>query len=482
MTLTRLRPRRDLGSSRSATERFRNTFSPPLASATTTDHPIQQLGDLETPTTSPAPPHGTTEQLHQPRTSNNITVTTFIQTHEAPDPAGALTHLSQLLEACSNSQYKLSAKGYKRGIECLESIKTHYRYDDAAAPTPVNTTPGTDTVSALHAKVDAIPRLIAEGIEQALASRPLSSDRWDPPHPNPVLPPTERTRQLEFTISIDKVDQKHEVRRAAGKEILTRILDASRAATPHHADLVGVNKLPNGNLVVRTTSAEAKDELIDTAPQWLPSFAPGARLATRSFAIVVQSVSTKLDLLTAPQTIADANPLIPGPTAILGTRWLNERTMQRNKKMKAPLVVFLNDDNLADDLIQDTLIIHGEMHAVNKLIPFPQQCFYCQHFGHLSPSCPAKQRNEPPTCARCALPHLTASCQCPQSPKCPDIRTCQHITPKCANCGGEHRSVNHTCPTKMTETKKILNNPKYSSPYFTNRTNTHSHSKGVPRF
>jgi hypothetical protein len=316
-------------------------------------------------------------------------------------------------------------------------------------------------MSTLHAKVDAIPKLIAEGIEQALARHPLTPDRRDSVHPETAPTPAERTRQLEFTISIDRVDQKHKVRRATAKEVITRMHDATNAVTPHHAELAGVHKLPNGNLLVRTMSAEGRDKLLDMASQWLPCFAPRARLATRAFAIVVQSVSTDLDLLAAPQAIADSNPLIPGPTAILGMQWLNERTMQRNKRTKAPLVIFLNDDELADGLIRDTLIIHGEMHVVSKLIPFPQQCYYCQQFGHISPSCPAKQHNDPPTCARCALPHLTASCQCT------DVRFCHHITPKCANCGGEHQSIDRTCPTKMAETQKILNKPKYSTPYFT---------------
>lgn len=57
---------------------------------------------------------------------------------------------------------------------------------------------------------------------------------------------------------------------------------------------------------------------------------------------------------------------------------------------KSPTGNFLNDDELADGLIWDTLIIHGEMHMVSKLIPFPQQCYYCQQFGHISLSCPAK--------------------------------------------------------------------------------------------
>jgi hypothetical protein len=360
-------------------------------------------------------------------------------------------------------------------------IKAHYRYGDTAIPTQTSNAPHAESISTLHAKVDAIPRLIAEGIEQALARHLLTPDRRDPARPETVPTPAERPRQPEFTISIDRVDQKHEVRCATAKEVMTRVHNAVGAATPHHAELAGVYKLPNGNLVVRTASAEGKDKLLDTASQWLPHFAPGARLATRTFAIVVQSASTDLDLLAAPQAIADANPLIPGPSAILGIRWLNERTMQRNKRTRAPLVIFLNNDELADSLIQDTLIIHGEMHAVSKLIPFPQQCFYCQQFGHISPSCPAKQRNDPPTCARCALPHLTASCQCTETPKCTDVRFCRHIMPKCANCGGEHRSIDRTCPTKAAETQKILNKPKYSTPYFTDQANMSPHPAGVLR-
>jgi len=53
---------------------------------------------------------------------------------------------------------------------------------------------------------------------------------------------------------------------------------------------------------------------------------PGARLSTRSYAVAVHSVSTDLDLSATPQIIADDNSLIPGPSSILGTRWLDERT------------------------------------------------------------------------------------------------------------------------------------------------------------
>ena len=178
--------------------------------------------------------------------------------------------------------------------------------------------------------MDAIPTLIAKGIEQALTNHSLLSHQTIPTHaagtPDPTRTATEQPRQLEFTISVDKVDPKHEVKRATGKELLTRICDAFHTTTSHTTDLTAISKLPNGNLVIRTPSEDMKNKLTATAPQWLPRFAPEARLSTRSYVVVVHSVSTDLDLSATPKIIADDNPLKPGSSSILGTRWLNERT------------------------------------------------------------------------------------------------------------------------------------------------------------
>ena len=168
MTLPCLRPHRALGSSQLATNGFRNTFSPPLISTGTKSPPEQLQGGPDMPTTPPAPSQETAEHFPQLGTGDNITVMTFLWMHKAPDPANTLAHLSQLLEACSNSQYKLSAKGYKRGIGCLNMIKAHYCYDIAATLAQASDAPQMGSIPAPHAKVDAIPKLIAEGIEQVL--------------------------------------------------------------------------------------------------------------------------------------------------------------------------------------------------------------------------------------------------------------------------------------------------------------------------
>jgi hypothetical protein len=144
---------------------------------------------------------------------------------------------------------------------------------------------------------------------------------------------------------MDKTDPKHVTRCATSKELLTHVSDAYHAATTHTINPIGISKLPNGNLIIQVTSEAKKDKLIDATLQWLPRFAPGARLSTQSYAIVVQSVLTDLNLSSASAAIADANPLIPDSAAILGVQWLNDRTGCQPKKLRPHLWSFSTTTN-----------------------------------------------------------------------------------------------------------------------------------------
>ena len=78
---------------------------------------------------------------------------------------------------------------------------------------------------------------------------------------------------------------------------------------------------------------------------------------------------------------------------------------------------------------------------------FVSQCYHCQGFQHFANTCPEK--NNPPTCGRCSLSHLT--------------KDCSRNTEKCVNCVkmGSRKNINHcsfsnTCPQLIHEQNIIM--------------------------
>ncbi|KAJ6617934.1 hypothetical protein B0H10DRAFT_1767803, partial [Mycena sp. CBHHK59/15] len=81
--------------------------------------------------------------------------------------------------------------------------------------------------------------------------------------------------------------------------------------------------------------------------------------------------------------------------------------------------------------------------------PPPLQCFHCQVYGHMAKACSDSKDPATIKCARCAGSHATRDCECPNTPRCANTRTCTHIMVKCANCGGPHKSFANSCPVKV---------------------------------
>jgi hypothetical protein len=86
-----------------------------------------------------------------------------------------------------------------------------------------------------------------------------------------------------------------------------------------------------------------------------------------------------------------------------------------------------------------------------RIVPYepmnkPLQCYNCQEFSHGASHC--RRRT---TCLHCAGEHSHKHCPT----KCTGDG-CKHCC--CANCGGPHPSISHSCPKRPSD--KTKNRPK----------------------
>lgn len=299
----------------------------------------------------------------------------------------------------------------------------------------------------------------------SFAATAVSLPKARAPIPSHAIP-QDHHRDLEVTIALDKTPHSHAIRSTPPSELkaqVEQVLKQGGAKVAVH----GVRRLATGNIAVRLLNRQDKTSLLAMQPNWLTSLAPGARLTTRTYAVVAHYVSTDFNLEEGAQIIHRSNAnLVPRPDLITKVEWLNKRPTKHDTKKRSSLVIYVSDEQTADNLIYHGISVNGELCHSTKFIPFASQCFFCQKFGHISTACPRKNENGKASCARCAGPHLTKSCACPNKTQCTDLRTCTHIPIRCANCNGNHKAFDHLCRVKQAEVERIHSDPQYTYAYF----------------
>ena len=138
------------------------------------------------------------------------------------------------------------------------------------------------------------------------------------------------------------------------------------------------------------------------------------------------------------KSISEANKgFIPG-LQITSIEWLIPEWV--DKKGYGTLLVNFTSPEHANAAIREQLFISNIVHACEfyERKARPQQCFYCQQYGHSREDCPAST----PACAHCAGNHEIADCT---------IKNQSGVrTSRCAVCRGGHRSFDKTCPVRQS--------------------------------
>ena len=127
--------------------------------------------------------------------------------------------------------------------------------------------------------------------------------------------------------------------------------------------------------------------------------------------------------------------------------WANPKNLTPDNgppKVNSSIIIYLADPIKVNNIICFGLPFRATQHPAEKSQCSLIQCHNCQHFRHTAVQC-----SSPPACGRCAAPHATTDCRCPETPPCEDYRQCNHIALSCALCRSNHHASYCDCPSQL---------------------------------
>lgn len=236
-------------------------------------------------------------------------------------------------------------------------------------------------------------------------------------------------------------------------EILQRVVQKIRGA-----GVVGIRKLPSGDIMVQTKEQEGKVTL-GKGSVWVESIAPSARTIPDLYPVMVQGVLLKnVDTIKQKEAIKlleDQNRTLHPGLAIQRVAW--PRGIHRTGKHRSSLIVFVSNPGRANQLIQKGFAEGGEVKDVVRYVVGCGivQCFKCCRYGHIAKYCRLE-----PQCGYCSKEHETR--ECPKGP----------LNFKwCANCKAfptgqrskDHVAWDYSCSVRKEQRhmlqQKLLNAP-----------------------
>lgn len=284
-------------------------------------------------------------------------------------------------------------------------------------------------------------------------------------HANDVvlaLPALSKARERDVVVSLSSVPRTDAVHSRSEGEIMAAVEAAVSHSLPKGAPAVhGVSKLKNGDVRIRATTDEAKSALAANQNLWLPAVADGAQVKRDLYELEVRGVPTTFDpaAVGAPLAIFSSNSTVfPSLSSIVALKW--KLDLAHTPKPASSLLLTVDGLDIVRDASYNGLSINGHVCDVSPHLPKPQQCYYCQAWGHTINNCARKNSKDTISCARCAGPHALRDCSCPVTPACSSARSCPHIVVKCANCGGAHRSLSVDCPVRQRAVAEVARLPK----------------------
>jgi hypothetical protein len=143
-------------------------------------------------------------------------------------------------------------------------------------------------------------------------------------------------------------------------------------------------------------------------------------------------------------SIEDQNAEVILPYMLSHVAWLNSAEMH-NKSRYGPLLLCFKSKEVANKIIDSSIVLNKALCQVSIYIPRPSQCFWCQNWGHRAMECTREA-----TCGKCASEHNTSDHKCNHSGDCSPGTKCKIDLNKCSNCGGKHPSWLCSCPTAKT--------------------------------
>lgn len=214
-----------------------------------------------------------------------------------------------------------------------------------------------------------------------------------------------------------------------------------------------ISRHPSKDLIIMLHSKEDANKLRSTAQRWVPQLSPLLSLRTTLYPVICHRIPTDFDP-TTPEAIAELKASAAGQLdSLVKAVWACPKKVHPEhgpSKTTSSIIIYTADPVQANNIIRNGLPFRATQHAAEKSRRSLIQCHNCQRFGHTAVRC-----SSPPACSRCAAHHVTTACTCPETPPCPDHRTCTHVTLQCALCGQEHRASFRDCPSRLNAINKL---------------------------
>jgi len=285
------------------------------------------------------------------------------------------------------------------------------------------------------------------------------------PHPNQARkavyldsspPPTmaDNAKAKQMTVRFDD----EEIRKAFAGSTSTQLVHTFRNdACPAAASIVAARRTTRGDIILNTTTVEARQEL-EEATEWAKSVNPSARILRQTCLIGVHGMRKDAvddsNQASAIEILKRDNAGLHPGLKLVSVRWprfASEPDQYGREKRYSLLVIEVAGPDTANRLIAEGLLESSQIHHCETWIRSadPKQCYNCQQYGHMCAACTNETK-----CGSCAGSHQTRE------------HSAHHQKEaKCAVCGGKHISRSKECSIRQKEIhrmqQKIQGKPKW---------------------
>ena len=211
----------------------------------------------------------------------------------------------------------------------------------------------------------------------------------------------EQRKTKELIVRIANAKEKEDVQQTATKDLVEKIQEKA-------IEVVGISRLPSGDIKVFTRTKETK-ETLEKDTEWTKTVAESADISRRTYGVTAHGVKVRnIDTANQAQAIEHlyrCNACLHANLKITKVSWLARAI--KEKKAFSSLRIEVETPDMANRLISQGLLEKYEMKQYKRFSGEGRitQCFKCQRYGHVAKSC----RNEI-TCGHCAENHHSEDC------------------------------------------------------------------------
>lgn len=270
----------------------------------------------------------------------------------------------------------------------------------------------------------------------------------------PGEPHTELAADCEVTVKIRDIALREKLRQGTSADVV-KMAERSREKAAKQAinaelaetSFIAARMLPSGDICMRARNAAGVGVLEKHADGWVKVFGADAYVRLPTWGVVAHGIPIKsMDLFspeamrkTATQLQASNQHTWGQEARILHLGWL---VRPSKNKREGSIVIEFSSPVVANRAVDQGAIWESQAHSTTLFCKEARSklCRKCQKPGHVHVQCPNNY-----TCGTCAARHPTWECSSKRG---------EVVTPRCANCGGEHRASSSTCAVRKQVTEQ----------------------------